>query len=100
VLGAALLGSVVGAAGLEPWSVVKALLDALPGVSVDSGLTEVETNILFEIRLPVSCWCHRRCSSRRGGLVPKVLRNALAGSVPPRRGLPGQSQYNRCVPER
>jgi iron complex transport system permease protein len=47
-----LLGSVVGAAGLEPWSVVKALLDALPGVSVDSGLTEVETNILFEIRLP------------------------------------------------
>lgn len=49
---AALLGAVVGAAGIDPWSVVLALVDALPGVVVDSGLSEVETSILFEIRLP------------------------------------------------
>lgn len=52
VLLAALLGSVVGAAGLDLGSVLKALVDLLPGVSVDSGLTEVEKSILFEIRLP------------------------------------------------
>lgn len=52
VLVAALVGSVVGAAGLDPASVVRALLDSLPGVSVESGLTPAETAILFDIRLP------------------------------------------------
>lgn len=49
---AALLGVSVGAAGLDPMEVVRALLDALPGMTIESGLTEVETSILFEIRLP------------------------------------------------
>jgi iron complex transport system permease protein len=48
----AAVGATVGAAGLDVASVARALLDALPGVTVDSGLTEIETNILFEIRLP------------------------------------------------
>jgi len=52
VLLSALLGATVGAAGLDPLEVVRALLDALPGVAIESGLTEVESNILFEIRLP------------------------------------------------
>ncbi len=52
VLAVALLGATVGAAGLDPLSVIAAMLDALPGVAVDSGLSEVETSILFEIRLP------------------------------------------------
>jgi iron complex transport system permease protein len=52
VLLSALLGASVGAAGLDPMEVVRALLDALPGVAIESGLTEVESNILFEIRLP------------------------------------------------
>jgi iron complex transport system permease protein len=52
VVFAALVGSVVGAAGLDPASVVKALLDSLPGVSIESGLSQAETAILFEIRLP------------------------------------------------
>lgn len=52
VLGAAIIGATVGAAGLDPSAVVRAILDVLPGVALDSGLTEVETNILFEIRLP------------------------------------------------
>jgi iron complex transport system permease protein len=52
VVFAALLGSVVGAAGLDPASVVKAFLNLVPGITVESGLTEVERSILFEIRLP------------------------------------------------
>jgi iron complex transport system permease protein len=46
------IGATVGAAGLDPGSVVLALVDAIPGVAVDSGLTDVEASILFEIRLP------------------------------------------------
>lgn len=52
VLVAAAIGATVGAAGLDPGSVVRAMVDAIPGVVVDSGLTEVETSVLFEIRLP------------------------------------------------
>lgn len=52
VLAAALLGSVVGAAGIDPTSVLKALANSIPGITVDSGLTEVEASILFQIRLP------------------------------------------------
>jgi iron complex transport system permease protein len=52
VLGAALLGLTVGAAGLDVGSVLKALVDVLPGLDVDSGLTSVETSILFDIRAP------------------------------------------------
>lgn len=49
---AALLGLTVGAAGLDVGKVLRALADVLPGVHVDSGLTPVETSILFEIRAP------------------------------------------------
>jgi iron complex transport system permease protein len=52
VLIAGAIGATVGAAGLDPGSVVAAIVDAIPGVAVDSGLTDVETSILFEIRLP------------------------------------------------
>lgn len=52
LLAAAGIGATVGAAGLEPTAVLRALLDALPGVTIDSGLGEVERSILFEIRLP------------------------------------------------
>jgi iron complex transport system permease protein len=52
VLLAGAIGATVGAAGLDPGSVVAAMLDAIPGVAVDSGLTDVQTSILFEIRLP------------------------------------------------
>lgn len=52
VMLSAVVGSVVGAADLDPLSVIRALLDGLPGVSLDSGLTNAETAILFDIRLP------------------------------------------------
>lgn len=46
------IGTTVGAAGLDVQSVIRAVLDALPGVAIDSDLSEVERSILFEIRLP------------------------------------------------
>lgn len=52
LLGVAILGATVGAAGLDPSSVLRAMVDALPWVTIESGLSEVEANILFEIRLP------------------------------------------------
>lgn len=52
VLAVATLAATVGAAGLDAMAVIRALVDALPIVTVDSGLTEVEASILFEIRLP------------------------------------------------
>lgn len=70
VLVAAVLGSVVGAADLDAGSVLKALLDVLPGITLDSGLSEVQENILFEIRLPRVVL---------GGIVGAVL--AVAGAT-------------------
>ena len=52
VLVVAGLGAVVGPAGLDPVSVIEALIDALPGLALESGLTGGESTILFEIRLP------------------------------------------------
>lgn len=52
VIGAALVGLVVGAAHLAPGSVIRELIDVIPGVSLDSGLTDLQANILFEIRMP------------------------------------------------
>lgn len=50
---ATMLGALlVGAAGLPVAGVVKALADTVPFVHVDSGLSVVEHNVLFELRLP------------------------------------------------
>jgi cobalamin transport system permease protein len=48
----ALGGLLSGAAGLSPGGVVRELLDQLPFVHVDSGLTPVDRSVLFELRLP------------------------------------------------
>lgn len=48
----AAIGVTIGAAGLDVPSVIKAFADVLPGVSIDSGLSDVERSVLFEIRLP------------------------------------------------
>lgn len=50
VVGAA--GLLLGAAGLDVGQVIRALVDALPFVSVQHGLTEIERSVLFEIRAP------------------------------------------------
>ncbi len=48
----ALLSAVTGAAGLPVGGVVTTLLDRLPGLSIDSSLTERQASILLQIRLP------------------------------------------------
>lgn len=49
---AGLVSATRGAAGLPVSGVVSALLDALPGVRVDSSLTPSQESILWSIRLP------------------------------------------------
>lgn len=80
VLAIAALGATVGAAGLDPLSVAKAVLDAIPGLSIDSGLTEIETTILFEIRLPrvVMGAIVGAVLAVAGASYQGVFRNALA----------------------
>jgi iron complex transport system permease protein len=47
-----LAGISAGAVGLPPVSAAAALLDRLPGVSIHSGLSQVETQVLLQLRLP------------------------------------------------
>lgn len=49
---AVLVSSLVGPAGLHVRGVLLELLDAVPGVHLDSGLSEMQAAILWEIRLP------------------------------------------------
>ena len=52
LVAALLAGVLVGAAGLSVRGVLLDLLDGLPGVRVDSGLSPTEHAILWQIRLP------------------------------------------------
>lgn len=52
VLVAVIAGLTIGPVGIAPKSVLFALLDALPGISVDSGLSGLHEAIVQEIRLP------------------------------------------------
>lgn len=80
VAGSALIGVVVGSAGLDPGAVVRELLDGLPGVSLDSGLTDVEQAILWDIRLPrvVLGAMVGGILATAGATYQGVFRNALA----------------------
>ncbi len=49
---AAVAGLAYGPASLPVHRVVLEVLDGIPGVAVDSGLTELQANIVWEIRLP------------------------------------------------
>jgi iron complex transport system permease protein len=52
VIAVALLGALVGAADLSPWGIVATLLDRIPFVHLNTGLTPLDQNILLQIRLP------------------------------------------------
>jgi len=52
LLGALLAGLLVGAVGLSPGAVLAEVADRLPFVSVDSGLSEQEAAIVWDLRLP------------------------------------------------
>ena len=79
-VGAALAGVLVGPAALRPDRVIAALLDRLPLISIDSGLSERETAILFELRLPrvVLGLLVGGVLSVSGGAYQGVFRNPLA----------------------
>ena len=49
---AVLLGSSIGPAGPDSWRVPLAILDHLPLISIDSGVTEAEWSIIWNIRMP------------------------------------------------
>ncbi|HET9173623.1 MAG TPA: iron ABC transporter permease [Actinospica sp.] len=52
MIAAALLGALVGAADLNPWGIVATLLDRIPFVHLETGLTTLDQNILLQIRMP------------------------------------------------
>jgi iron complex transport system permease protein len=70
LLGAVVLGASLGPAGPDAWRVPLELLDRLPLVSIDSGVTDTEWNIVWQIRMP---------RVLLGGLVGAALSVAGAG---------------------
>ncbi len=66
----AVAGLLVGSVDLSAGGVIEAMLDRLPLITVDHGLTEVEQRLLFELRLPRVVM---------GGLVGGILAVAGAG---------------------
>ena len=52
LVGAVLVGASLGPAGPSWWRVPLEMLDRLPLVSIDSGVTETEWNIVWQIRMP------------------------------------------------
>jgi iron complex transport system permease protein len=52
VLGAVVLGSMIGPAGPAWWRVPLALIDRLPLISINTGVSEAEWNIIWQIRMP------------------------------------------------
>jgi len=46
------LGASIGAAGPSAWRVPLALLDHLPWISIDAGISEIDWNIIWKIRMP------------------------------------------------
>ena len=80
VVAAALAGILVGPAALAPGRVMAELADRLPLISVDSGLSDREVAILFELRLPrvVLALLVGAVLSVSGGAYQGVFRNPLA----------------------
>jgi iron complex transport system permease protein len=52
VLAAFLAGVMLGPAGPTWWRVPVALLDHVPGIDIDSGVTETQWNIIWQVRMP------------------------------------------------
>jgi iron complex transport system permease protein len=77
---ALVVGVAFGAASLPPGSVAVELLNLLPGVSVDSGLSEREIAIVTELRLPrvVLALLVGGMLGLAGGAYQGVFRNPLA----------------------
>ncbi|HUU61009.1 MAG TPA: iron ABC transporter permease [Acidimicrobiia bacterium] len=78
--GALLAGLLVGAVGLAPGRVLGELADRLPWVSVDSGLTEQQAAIVWDLRLPrvVLAGLVGATLAAAGAAYQGVFRNPLA----------------------
>ena len=70
LVGAVIVGASIGPAGPPGWRVPLALLDHLPLISFDSGVSDAEWNIVWQIRMPRVVL---------GGLVGAMLSVAGAG---------------------
>jgi iron complex transport system permease protein len=70
LVGAVLAGVLIGPAGLSPWGILAELADRLPLLSVDSGLSEREAAIVWQLRVP---------RTMLGGLVGATL--AVSGGA-------------------
>ncbi|MBX6355788.1 MAG: iron ABC transporter permease [Micromonosporaceae bacterium] len=77
---AALAGLALGPASLPFGSVAAELADLLPGVHIDSGLTESQANIVLQLRLPrvVLALLVGATLALAGGCYQGVFRNPLA----------------------
>lgn len=80
VLAAALGSVVLGPAGIDPWRAIVETLDHLPFVSLDSGLTEQEAAIVWQIRVPrmVLAGLVGATLAGSGAAYQGVFRNPLA----------------------
>lgn len=70
LVGAVIVGASIGPAGPPGWRVPLALLDHLPLISINSGVSDAEWNIVWQIRMPRVVL---------GGLVGAMLSVAGAG---------------------
>ena len=52
VVAAVLLGAMIGPAGPPAWRVPLAFLDHLPGIDIDSGVSEAQWSLIWNIRMP------------------------------------------------
>ncbi|MCU0280849.1 MAG: iron ABC transporter permease [Acidimicrobiia bacterium] len=80
LLGALLAGLLVGAVGLSPGAVLAEVADRLPFVSVDSGLSEQQAAIVWDLRLPrvVLAALVGATLAAAGAAYQGVFRNPLA----------------------
>lgn len=80
VVVAAVAGIALGPVALDPVSVVRELLDGLPGVTLDSGLTPTGAAIVWDLRLPRVCLglLVGAALALSGGSYQGVFRNPLA----------------------
>ncbi len=78
--GAAVLGLSVGAVAIPPWRVAIELVDRLPLISADSGLSETERTIVWDLRAPrvVLGLLVGALLSGSGAAYQGVFRNPLA----------------------
>lgn len=52
LVAAVVLGTMIGPAGPPPWRVPLAMIDHLPFLSIDSGVSEAQWSLLWNIRMP------------------------------------------------